>query len=520
MVTLEPGTTATADNFGSGISVRAFGLRSEVVSGRPDDVGALRPMLSTPGPLPIGPAWAFEFAWEGVRAIAHLGPDGPRLHSTTGRDVTGSFPELTVLGAPDRAHRLVVDGVLVALDSSGRPDAGRLRRRLAAPQPSEWLRREVPVAYVLLDLLCLDDHAVHRLPLRQRRELLAELELASGPVVLPPSFPAPDGPLVRDTAAAFGLPGVWARRLDVGYQLGRRSPAWVHTMLRRRQQVVLGGWVPGRDGIVRSLLVGVPDRHGLRFAAAVGTGLSGAQRRGLAELLAGWAIAASPFVDELPTPLGRPARWVRPGLVGQVEHRRWSEAGRLVHPSWRGLRPDVDPTTVHAEATLPPPASTPSGPSAPALVSARTDVQHFLYNTLTAIASYVRTDPDTARELLANVADYTRYALRAGDEPTTLGEELRNVERYLDVQQARFGDRLRASVVLTPELAGLAVAPLTVQALVEAAVRRVEATPGGGKISVTASPHGSGSVVTVWDDAPVAGSGGRGGTTRRLRLAR
>ncbi|HVU92436.1 MAG TPA: histidine kinase, partial [Jatrophihabitans sp.] len=68
---------------------------------------------------------------------------------------------------------------------------------------------------------------------------------------------------------------------------------------------------------------------------------------------------------------------------------------------------------------------------------------HFIYNSLTAIASFTRTDPDRARELLLEFADFTRYALRRGGEFTTLAEELRNTERYLVLEQARFGDRLR-----------------------------------------------------------------------------
>src|ERR671930_264218 len=72
---------------------------------------------------------------------------------------------------------------------------------------------------------------------------------------------------------------------------------------------------------------------------------------------------------------------------------------------------------------------------------------HFIYNSLTAIASFTRTDSDRARELLLEFADFTRYALRRGGEFTTLADELRNVERYLVLEQARFGDRLRVSVV-------------------------------------------------------------------------
>ena len=77
---------------------------------------------------------------------------------------------------------------------------------------------------------------------------------------------------------------------------------------------------------------------------------------------------------------------------------------------------------------------------------------HFVYNALTAIASFVRTDPDRARELLLEFADFTRYSFRPHGEFTTLAEELRSIERYLVLEQARFGDRLAVTLRIAPEV--------------------------------------------------------------------
>jgi two-component system LytT family sensor kinase len=101
---------------------------------------------------------------------------------------------------------------------------------------------------------------------------------------------------------------------------------------------------------------------------------------------------------------------------------------------------------------------------------------HFIYNSLAAIASFVRTDPERARELLLEFADFTRYALRRGGAFTTLAEELRNVERYLVLEQARFGDRLRISLLIAPEVLSVTVPYLAIQPLVENAVRHGLAT--------------------------------------------
>jgi two-component system LytT family sensor kinase len=126
---------------------------------------------------------------------------------------------------------------------------------------------------------------------------------------------------------------------------------------------------------------------------------------------------------------------------------------------------------------------------------------HFIYNSLTAIASFTRTDPDRARELLLEFADFTRYALRRGGEFTTLAEELRNTERYLVLEQARFGDRLRVSLRVAPEVLPIAVPFLVIQPLVENAVRHgLEGHPDPVEVAIVATDSGTEALIEVEDD--------------------
>ena len=126
---------------------------------------------------------------------------------------------------------------------------------------------------------------------------------------------------------------------------------------------------------------------------------------------------------------------------------------------------------------------------------------HFIYNSLAAIASFVRTDPDRARELLLEFADFTRYAFRRGGAFTTLAEELGNIERYLALEQARFGDRLQISLLVAPEVLSVAVPFLAIQPLVENAVHHgLESKEGVGHVSITATDHGAEAEIVVEDD--------------------
>jgi two-component system, LytTR family, sensor kinase len=126
---------------------------------------------------------------------------------------------------------------------------------------------------------------------------------------------------------------------------------------------------------------------------------------------------------------------------------------------------------------------------------------HFVYNSLAAIASFVRTDPERARELLLEFADFTRYAFRRGGEFTTLADELRNIERYLVLEQARFGERLQVRLRIAPEVLPVGVPFLAIQPLVENAVRHgLQGKEGVGHITLGAEDSGSEALIWVEDD--------------------
>ncbi len=126
---------------------------------------------------------------------------------------------------------------------------------------------------------------------------------------------------------------------------------------------------------------------------------------------------------------------------------------------------------------------------------------HFIYNSLTAIASFVRTDPERARELLLEFADFTRYSFRRHGDFTTLAEELRSIERYLLLERARFGDRLVVSLQIAPEVLPVALPFLCLQPIVENAVRHgLESRPGRGSIAIVAENVGTEAHISIEDD--------------------
>jgi two-component system LytT family sensor kinase len=126
---------------------------------------------------------------------------------------------------------------------------------------------------------------------------------------------------------------------------------------------------------------------------------------------------------------------------------------------------------------------------------------HFIYNALTAIASFVRTDPEQARALILDFAEFTRYSFRDAGEFTTLAEELHSIDRYLTIERARFGPRLQVTLQIAPEVLPVGIPYLCLQPLVENAVRHgLAGKPGVGTVSIVARDAGAECLITVEDD--------------------
>lgn len=301
-------------------------------------------MLATSGSLPADDGqWAFEVKWDGVRVLTYCTGGAVHMESRNLLDITMRYPELHGLAA-HVADGTILDGEVVAFGDDGRPSFQRLQSRMhvANPRQIEQLRRTTPVQYVVFDVLVIGGRPLLDSPWEQRREELASLRLADADASWQvPDAHVGDGRAMLDASRAAGLEGLVAKRLGSTYSPGRRSKQWLKLKNQRRQEVVIGGWLPGagnRSGRIGALLVGVNEPGvGLRFAGRVGTGFSDRTLAVLEALLHDRAAAASPFAGKVPH---REARFVTPDLVCDVEFTEWTDAGTLRHPSFKGLRDD------------------------------------------------------------------------------------------------------------------------------------------------------------------------------------
>ncbi len=317
----------------------------------------LIPMMARPASeLPRDPRkWSFEVKWDGVRAIAYVQPGRLRLESRNLNDITAGYPEVRGLVAALGMHEAVLDGEIVAFDYSDpahpRPSFERLQSRInvSAPAAVRRLMRTTPVVYAIFDLLYLDGHSLMERPYSERRAALESLDLSGTAWRVPAVHPG-DGKRLLEATRSQGLEGVVAKRLDTRYEPGRRSGAWLKIKNTHRQEMVIGGWIPGegrRTARIGALLMGVHENGAFRYAGRVGTGFTEKLLDDLRRRLEPLRRADSPF-DAAPK-LPREAVFVDPRLVAEIEFREWTTERVMRAPSFKGLRDDKDARDVVIE---------------------------------------------------------------------------------------------------------------------------------------------------------------------------
>jgi DNA ligase D-like protein (predicted ligase) len=294
----------------------------------------------------FGEDWLLERKLDGERCVARKDGADVRLESRTGKDLTGTYPEVRAAVAAQPARRLLLDGEVVAYDGE-QTSFSRLQQRLGVTKPSPEQMNAYPVVYCVFDLLEIDGEDLTGRPLLERR---ARLETAIRPSAALQLTEAWRGDSERRFAEACrsGWEGLIAKRADAPYTSGR-SKDWLKLKCAWEQEFVIGGYTDpaGSRTDFGALLVGYYEDGKLRYAGKVGTGYAAATLRDLGARLRELEIPESPFVDARPVPRG--THWTRPELVAQIGFAEWTRDGRLRQPRFLGLRDDKRPAEVVRE---------------------------------------------------------------------------------------------------------------------------------------------------------------------------
>ena len=194
--------------------------------------------------------WGFEVKWDGIRTVALLrprphDPAGPQLHATSRR----AIPELRELARELGARRVILDGEVVAFDEQGRPSFERLQSRMHLASDSAVKRRmrDIPVTYVIFDLLYLDGHSTTRADLRGAARAAGRSSSSRAP----PGARRPTTAGEGDRSAGGDQASSASRAWSPSGSTAPTSPAGAarpgsRSRTSATQDVVIGGWTPGR----------------------------------------------------------------------------------------------------------------------------------------------------------------------------------------------------------------------------------------------------------------------------------
>lgn len=321
----------------------------------------IKPMLAKPSSLPQADRdYAYEIKWDGIRAVIYAKIGGILLSSRNLRDITSQYPELAQL-KEYLTQDTILDGEIVALDSEGRPSFELLQSRmgLSSTEVIQKKMKQVPVTYIIFDVLQLGDKSLLKNSFIDRREILTNLKL-SGPFWQTSTYSVGDGASFLAVSRQLNLEGIIAKRLNSIYLPGKRTDDWLKIKNQKRQELVIGGWVPGkgsRAGRIGAVLVGyydiLPEQisnvnqpQKLIYAGKVGTGFSVAELDKLGSLLTKLQSDKSPYAAKVPV---KDAVFVEPRLIAEFEFTEWTTGNTLRHPSYKGLRNDKDPFSVIRE---------------------------------------------------------------------------------------------------------------------------------------------------------------------------
>jgi bifunctional non-homologous end joining protein LigD len=306
----------------------------------PDRIEPMTARLVTRPPAPDD-AWGFEFKWDGIRAEAYVEGGTVRLVSRSGENITTRYPEVHAMGRALGSNEVILDGEIVALDDKGRPSFEEIQQRMGLTSETDVRRKmkEVPVTYMVFDLMWRDGHSLLKETYVARRKELEGLKLNGASWQTPP-YEKGGGPEMLAASRKAGLEGIMGKKLDSPYEPGRRSGSWVKLKNHNRQEFVIAGWLEGegkRGNNPGALLLGYYDKDRLVYAGKVGTGFTDAMLDKLQTNMKPLAQANSPFhVGVVP----KAAHFVKPSLVAEVEFVEWTKSGQLRAPAFKGLRTD------------------------------------------------------------------------------------------------------------------------------------------------------------------------------------
>jgi DNA ligase D-like protein (predicted ligase)/DNA ligase D-like protein (predicted polymerase) len=299
---------------------------------------------------PTGGDWIHEMKLDGYRGEIAIAGNRSKFYTRRGLDWSDRFGAILRDAETLQCDSALLDGEVVALDERGVPNFSMIQDAIAS-------RRTEQLVYFAFDLLHYNGKDFTTRPLIERKKALRELlKTHTKAKLLYSDHIEGKGAEFFRSSCSHGLEGIVSKRPNEAYRPGRRDQ-WLKTKCFKRQEFVVGGWLPREEDPrdLAALLVGYFERGKLLFAGKVGTGFNTKTRQQLIRSLTAIERDDDPF-EETPKEYRQRARWNEPRTVVEVDFAEFTSDGLLRHATFRGIREDKQPEEIRLEYPRPVPA--------------------------------------------------------------------------------------------------------------------------------------------------------------------
>ncbi len=300
----------------------------------------LSPMLARSAEAFSDPQWIFEVKWDGTRALCYVN-DKMQFINRRGTDITYRYPELETMREDIHCSSCVLDGEIVVL-RKGKPSFSDLQKREHTDNTFKikLLSKQMPVVYIVFDILRLEGTDMVRKPLLERKQIVKETISESSRIMLCP-FIEEKGKQYFEVVTEEGFEGVMAKRKDSLYYPGKRSDAWLKIKKTKTIDCVIGGFTEGegvRKDYFGALLLGV--NQPMQYIGKVGTGFTEKDLLKIYGLLKDVETGVNPFMNEIPM---ENVHFTKPVYVCEVKYLELTGDRKLRAPVFLRLRSDKEP---------------------------------------------------------------------------------------------------------------------------------------------------------------------------------
>lgn len=282
--------------------------------------------------IPDGMEWIHQVKWDGVRVLTYFDGQGIRLFNRKQNERTAIFPELAAVRTCTAADSFILDGEVIALDQDGRPSFHEVMRRdgIRRLERIKAAMKDVPVYYMIFDVIYFDGKWVNDRPLKERLDLLNGIVKPSERIQLVPIHE--DGAVLFQTVRKLGLEGIVSKNTESRYIIKGQNSDWRKIKNYKDLIAVIGG-VTYRSGIVNSVMLGLyDDRDRLVYIGHCGTGkLTAAEWQTLTKFAGQLETDKMPFASKPAD--SKEAHWLSPRLTVKVQYIDWRAGHSLRQPS-------------------------------------------------------------------------------------------------------------------------------------------------------------------------------------------